>query len=29
MSWIYTVSSLLAAGVFVYLLFALFKPEKF
>lgn len=29
MNWIYTVSGLLAAGLFVYLLFALFKPEKF
>jgi K+-transporting ATPase KdpF subunit len=29
MSWIYTLSGLLAAGLFVYLLFALLKPEKF
>lgn len=29
MSWVYIVSGLLAAGLFVYLLFALIKPEKF
>jgi K+-transporting ATPase KdpF subunit len=29
MSWILTVSAVLAAGVFVYLVFALVKPEKF
>jgi K+-transporting ATPase KdpF subunit len=29
MSPVYVVSGLLAAGLFVYLLYALFKPEKF
>jgi K+-transporting ATPase KdpF subunit len=29
MSTIYWVSSLLAVGLFVYLLYALIKPEKF
>jgi K+-transporting ATPase KdpF subunit len=29
MSWIYLVSSVLAALIFVYLLVALFFPEKF
>jgi K+-transporting ATPase KdpF subunit len=29
MSWIYVLSALLALGLFAYLLFALFKPEKF
>lgn len=29
MSAIYWVSSLLAVGLFVYLLYALIKPEKF
>jgi K+-transporting ATPase KdpF subunit len=29
MSVIYIVSGVLTAGLFVYLLYALFKPEKF
>ncbi|MDD4915372.1 MAG: K(+)-transporting ATPase subunit F [Methylococcales bacterium] len=29
MSWIYLLSAVMAAGVFVYLLAALFFPEKF
>jgi K+-transporting ATPase KdpF subunit len=29
MSVVYAISSLLAVGLFVYLLYALFKPEKF
>jgi K+-transporting ATPase KdpF subunit len=29
MSGIYIVSGLLALGLFVYLLYAMFKPEKF
>jgi K+-transporting ATPase KdpF subunit len=29
MSWIYIVSGLLSLGLFAYLLYALFKPEKF
>ena len=29
MSVIYIVSGLLALGLFVYLLYAMFKPEKF
>jgi len=29
MSWIDLLSTLLAVGLFAYLLFALFKPEKF
>ena len=29
MSVVYAVSSFLAVGLFVYLLYALFKPEKF
>ena len=29
MSWVYVLSALLALGLFAYLLFALFKPEKF
>jgi K+-transporting ATPase KdpF subunit len=29
MSVVYAVSSVLAGGLFVYLLYALFKPEKF
>jgi K+-transporting ATPase KdpF subunit len=29
MSVVYAISSVLAAGLFVYLLYALFKPEKF
>lgn len=29
MSGIYIVSGLLSLGLFVYLLYALFKPEKF
>jgi len=29
MTPVYVVSGLLAAGLFVYLLYALFKPEKF
>jgi len=29
MSWLYWLSGLTAAFVFVYLLVALFKPEKF
>jgi K+-transporting ATPase KdpF subunit len=29
MSWIVTVSAILAAGLFAYLVFALVKPEKF
>jgi K+-transporting ATPase KdpF subunit len=29
MSVVYIVSSVLAAGLFVYLLYALFKPERF
>jgi K+-transporting ATPase KdpF subunit len=29
MSVVYAISSVLAVGLFVYLLYALFKPEKF
>ncbi|HZM43675.1 MAG TPA: K(+)-transporting ATPase subunit F [Burkholderiales bacterium] len=29
MTWIYVLSGLVAAGLFVYLLYALFRPEKF
>lgn len=29
MSFIYILSGLLALGLFVYLLYAMFKPEKF
>jgi K+-transporting ATPase KdpF subunit len=29
MTWIYILSGLVAAGLFVYLLYALFRPEKF
>lgn len=29
MSLIYAISSVLAVGLFVYLLYALFKPENF
>ena len=29
MSWLYLISGLLAAGLFVYLVFALLYPEKF
>ena len=29
MTVVYSVSGLLALGLFVYLLYALFKPEKF
>jgi K+-transporting ATPase KdpF subunit len=29
MSFIYIVSGLLALGLFAYLLYAMFKPEKF
>ena len=29
MTWIYVLSALVAAGLFVYLLYALFRPEKF
>jgi K+-transporting ATPase KdpF subunit len=29
MSWVAVLGALLAAGLFVYLLIALFKPEKF
>jgi K+-transporting ATPase KdpF subunit len=29
MSFFYIVSGVLTAGLFVYLLYALFKPEKF
>jgi K+-transporting ATPase KdpF subunit len=29
MSAIYIISAVLTAGLFVYLLYALFKPEKF
>jgi len=29
MTFIYIVTGLLAAGLFVYLLYAMFKPEKF
>jgi K+-transporting ATPase KdpF subunit len=29
MSAVYVVSGLLALGLFVYLLYAMFKPEKF
>ncbi len=29
MNWIVTLSALLAAGLFVYLVFALIRPEKF
>jgi K+-transporting ATPase KdpF subunit len=29
MTWIYILSALVAAGLFVYLLYALFRPEKF
>jgi K+-transporting ATPase KdpF subunit len=29
MSWIYILSGILALGLFIYLLIALFKPELF
>lgn len=29
MTWIYILSGLVALGLFVYLLYALFRPEKF
>ncbi len=29
MSWIYLLSGILALGIFIYLLAALFYPEKF
>ncbi len=29
MTWIYILSALVAAGLFIYLLYALFRPEKF
>jgi len=29
MTWIYILAGLVAAGLFVYLLYALFRPEKF
>ena len=29
MNWVYWLSGLAALGIFVYLLFALFKPELF
>ena len=29
MNWIYAVSGLLTAALFVYLLYALIRPEKF
>jgi len=29
MSWIALLAAVLTAGLFVYLMFALFKPEKF
>jgi K+-transporting ATPase KdpF subunit len=29
MSWVTVLAALFAAGLFIYLLFALFKPEKF
>lgn len=29
MTWIYVLSGLVALGLFVYLLYALFRPEKF
>ena len=29
MTWIYILSGLVAAGLFVYLVYALFRPEKF
>ncbi len=29
MSWLYLLSGLLALGIFIYLLVALFYPEKF
>jgi len=29
MTWIHTLAALIAAGLFVYLVYALFRPEKF
>ena len=29
MTWIYVLSGLVALGLFVYLVYALFRPEKF
>jgi len=29
MTWIYILAALVAAGLLVYLLYALFRPEKF
>jgi K+-transporting ATPase KdpF subunit len=29
MSWLYIVSGLIAVGIFIYLVVALFYPEKF
>ena len=29
MTWIYILACLIAAGLFVYLVYALFRPEKF
>ena len=29
MTWIYILSGLVALGLFVYLVYALFRPEKF
>ena len=29
MSWLYIISGLIAAGLFVYLVVALLRPEKF
>ena len=29
MTWIYVLAGFVAAGLFIYLLYALFRPEKF
>jgi K+-transporting ATPase KdpF subunit len=29
MTWIYVLAGVMAAGLFIYLLYALFRPEKF
>ena len=29
MTWVYVLSGIVAAGLFIYLLYALFRPEKF
>jgi K+-transporting ATPase KdpF subunit len=29
MTWVYILAAVVAAGLFLYLLYALFRPEKF